>query len=94
MEYCIDLDDGKKLEVKSIDKELFLIFIHKDGEICLTFPMYEALKIHVDKLSQALLKVCSKMDGVNCNIDLGQNVYAYVNSPYRCVQIRQFEEVG
>ena len=94
MEYHIDVDDGKRLEVKSASDELFLIFIHKDGEICLMSEMYQALKAHADKLSQALLKVCAKAGGVNCNVDLGQNVYAYVKSPYRCVQIRQFEEVG
>ena len=93
MEYPIDEEEGKTLEVKSIGDELVLIFIHKEGEICLSSEMFTNLKKHTDDLSQALLKVCTKKDGVHCNVDLGKNVYAYVNSPYRCVQIRQFEEI-
>ena len=93
MEYQIDGEDGKMLEVKSFGEELALIFIHKDGEICLSSEMYQLLKRHADDLSQALLKVCTKTDDVHCNVDLGKNIHAYVNSPYRCVQIRQFEEI-
>ena len=93
MEYQIDAEDGKILEVKSFGEELALIFIHKDGEICLSSEMYRVLKQHADELSQALLKVCTKADDVHCNVDLGRNIHAYVNSPYRCVQIRQFEEI-
>ena len=93
MEYQIDVEDGKMLEVKSFGEDLSLIFIYKDGEICLSSRMYKVLKQHLDELSQALLKVCEKEDNVHCNVDLGRNVHAYVNSPYRCVQIRQFEEI-
>ena len=93
MEYQIDVEDGKTLEVKSFGEDLSLIFIHKDGEICLSSRMYKVLKQHSDALSQALLKVCAKEDNVHCNVDLGRNIHAYVNSPYRCVQIRQFEEI-
>ena len=93
MEYQIDAEDGKILEVKSFGEELALIFIHKEGEICLSLEMYQILKKHADDLSQALLKVCTKDEDVHCNIDLGKNINAYVNSPYRCVQIRQFEEI-
>ena len=94
MEYAIDVEDGKHLEVKTVDGELILIFVHKEGEICLTSQMYAVLKKHSDDLSQALLKVCTKVKDIHCNINLGQNVYAYVKSPYRCVQIRQFGEIG
>ena len=94
MEYQIDNENEKRLEVKSVGDELVLIFIHKEGEICLTSEMYRLLKEHSDDLSKALMKVCTKKEGVHCNVDLGQNVYAYVKSPYRCVQIRQFEEIG
>ena len=93
MEYQIDVEDGKILEVKSFREELALIFIHKDGEICLSSKMYQILKRHSDELSQALLKVCIKEEDVHCNVDLGRNIHAYVNSPYRCVQIRQFEDI-
>ena len=54
MEYQIDVEDGKILEVKSFREELALIFIHKDGEICLSSKMYQILKRHSDELSQAL----------------------------------------
>ena len=93
MEYQIDAEDGKILEVKSFGEELALVFIHKEGEICLSSEMYQILKKHADDLSQALLKVCTKDEDVHCNVDLGKNIHAYVNSPYRCVQIRQFEEI-
>ena len=93
MEYHIDVEDGKKLEVMKVEDELVLIFIHKEGEICLSGKMYQALKKHSSELTQALLKVCAKADDVHCNVDLGKNIYAYVKSPYRCVQIRQFEEI-
>ena len=74
MEYQIDVEDGKTLEVKSFGEDLSLIFIHKDGEICLSSRMYKVLKQHSDALSQALLKVCAKEDDVHCNADLGRNI--------------------
>ena len=70
MEKPIDVEDGKILEVKSFGEELALIFIHKDGEICFSSEMYQVLKRHSYKLSQAFLKVCTKEKDVHCNVDL------------------------
>ena len=59
---------------------------------------FEDFRKYADELSQALIKVCMKKEGVNCNADLGNNVYAYVKlhykSYYMCVQMHQFEETG
>ena len=35
---------------------------------------------------------CTKAEDVQCNVDLGKNIHTHLNSPYRCPQIRQFEE--
>ena len=55
--------------------------------------MFKVLRKYSNNLSNALLQICLKQETINCNIDLGGNVFSYAKSPYRCVQIRQFEEL-
>ena len=90
MEYQIDEEDQKKVQVQTVDNDLVLILSHDDVEIY--SRMYNDLKNHTDQLSQALVKTCLCQDDVDCNVSLGNDLYAYVKSPFRCVQIRQFFE--
>ena len=92
MEYHIDQEEQKKVQVQTVDNELVLILSHNDVEIFLSAKMYNDLKNHADKLSQALVKICLCQEEVNCNVDLGNDLFAYAKSPFRCVQIRHFYE--
>ena len=92
MEYHIDEEDQNKVQVQTVDNELVVILSHDDIEIFMSSTMYNDLKNHADQLSQALVKTCLIQDDVNCNVSLGNDLYAYVKSSFRCVQIRQFFE--
>ena len=92
MEYQIDEEDQTKVQVQTVDNDLVLILSHDDVEIFMSSRMYNDLKNHADQLSQALVKTCLCQDDVDCNVSLGNDLYAYVKSPFRCVHIRQFFE--
>ena len=92
MEYLIDTEDVKKVQVQMIDNEPVLILMQDDIEIFISSEMYNTLKNFTDELSQALVRICLCKDDVDCNVALGNDVYAYAKSPFRCVQIRQYFE--
>ena len=92
MEYQIDEEDQKKVQVQTVDSELVVILSNADVEIFMSSTMYNDLKNHADELSQALVRICLCKDDVDCNVSLGNDLYAYAKSPFCCVQIRQFFE--
>ena len=92
MEYQIDEEDQKKVQVQTVDNELVVILSHDGVEIFMSSTMYNDLKNHADELSQALVRICLYKDDLDCNVPLGNDLYAYAKSPFRCVQIRQFFE--
>ena len=91
MEYQIDEEDQKKVQVQTV-VQLVVILSNADVEIFMSSTMYNDLKNHADELSQALVRICLCKDDVDCNVSLGNDLYAYAKSPFRCVQIRQFFE--
>ena len=88
MEYEIDADDQKKVQVQSIDEELVLILSQGDTDIFMSREMYCNLKKHTDRLSQALVRICLCQDDVDYSVTLGNDIFAYAKSPFRCIQIR------
>ena len=92
MEYEIDADDQKRVQVQSIDEELVLILSQGDTDIFMSCEMYCNLKKHTDRLSQALVRICLCQDDVDYSVPLGNDIFAYAKSPFRCIQIRQFHE--
>ena len=80
------------MELKSVGDFHCLIFVHKEGDIVLAWEMYEKLKNCAQSVTETLLKICMKQSTVDCNVNIGGDVYVYAKAPYRCVQIRQFEE--
>ena len=80
------------MQVQTVDNELVVILSHGDIKIFMSSTMYNDLKNHADELSQALVRICLCKDDVDCNVSLGNDLYAYAKSPFRCVQIRQYFE--
>ena len=92
MEYQIDPEDDKKVQVQTVDNELVLIISQGDCKIFMEAEMYDELKKHLDELSLALVRICLNKSQVDYTVPLGGGLYAYAKSPFRCVQIRHFVE--
>ena len=58
MEYQIDPEDDKKVQVQTVDNELVLIISQGDCEIFMEAEMYDELKKHLDEF--ALFKIVFK----------------------------------
>ena len=58
MEYQIDPEDDKKVQVQTVDNELVLIISQGECEIFMEAEMYDELKKHLDELSLALVRIC------------------------------------
>ena len=56
MEYQIDPEDDKRVQVQTVDNELVLIISQGDCEIFMEAEMYDELKKHLDELS--LVRIC------------------------------------
>ena len=54
MEYQINPEDNKKVQVETVDNELVLIISQGDCEIFMEAEMYDELKNHLDELLLAL----------------------------------------
>ena len=55
MEYLIDTEDVKKVQVQMIDNEPVLILMQDDIEIFISSEMYNTLKNFTDELSQGII---------------------------------------
>ena len=74
MEFQIDSDDCKKVQLKSVSDELVVILIQKESELVISNGMFKVLKKYSNDLSNALLQICLKQETVNCNVDLRRNL--------------------
>ena len=86
MEYQIDVEDKKKVQVQTIGNELVLILTQEDIEIFISSKVYNDLKKHADKLSQALVRIWLCQDDTNCSVQLVNDVCKNAKS-CQCVQI-------
>ena len=50
------------------------------------------LKKHTDKLSLSLVRIYLYKYDVDYSVPLGNDIYAYAKSPFRCTQIHQSNE--
>ena len=77
MEYQIDSEDDKKVQVQTVDNELVLITSQGDCKIFMEAEMYDELKNHLDELSLALVRICLNKSQVDCMVALGGDLYAF-----------------
>ena len=89
MEFLIDCKEQKYFKMEYRNASLYMVLYSMKGILFLSAQRYGKLKSVLAELHHSLLNI--DQSPVKTYFYLGGNIYAYVISRFRCIQIRKFK---